>query len=118
MPFVEHLMGLGTPGAQASATAGGGQTGLTALGTTATDALQLSASWATISGGAGSSGVKIPAASGGYGGIRNDSGQTIVVYPPTGSTVNAAAASVTLATAKTMLYFYTSATTLATLTGA
>jgi hypothetical protein len=51
--------------------------------------------------------------------IRNDSGQTITVYPfSTATTMNAAAASVTLATAKTMLVKATSATTWVTLTGA
>ena len=51
--------------------------------------------------------------------IRNDSGQTITVYPyNTSTTMNAAAASVSLATAKTMLVKATSATTWVTLTGA
>jgi hypothetical protein len=51
--------------------------------------------------------------------IRNDSGQTITIYPfNTSSTINAAATSVTLATAKTMLLVGMSATTWATLTGA
>lgn len=118
MPFVNHVMAFGMAPSLASATVGGGVTGLTALGTTATDALQLSGSWNTISGGAGSSGVIVPGTTAGFGGIRNDSGQTIVIYPGTGKTVNAAAASVTLATAKTMFFFWTSATTLATLTGA
>lgn len=118
MPFVEHLMGLGTPPVLASATAGGGATGLVAVGSTAGTALQLSASWNAITTSAGSTGVILPVASGGFCGIRNDSGQTIVVYPGTGKTVNAAASSVTLATALTMLCFQTSATTWATITSA
>lgn len=118
MPFPEHLMGLGTPGLTASAMAGGGTTGLVATGSTSADALQLSASWNTITTSSASTGVILPKVSGGFGGIRNDSGQTITVYPPSGSTVNAAASSVTLATAKTMLFFATSPTTWATLTGA
>lgn len=111
MPFIEHLMGLGTPGAVASAMAGGGATGLVATGSTATDALQLSASWNAITTSSASTGVILPKASGGFCGIRNDSGQTITVYPGTGKTINAAAASVTVATAKTMFFFQTSATT-------
>ena len=119
MPFIEHLMGLGTPGLPASATAGSGATGLVATGTTATDALQLSGSWNTITASSASTGVKLPNVSGGFMGIRNDSGQTISVYPySTATTMNAGATSVTLATAKTMLVFWTSATTVATLTGA
>jgi hypothetical protein len=118
MPFTEHLMGLGTPGAAAAATAGSGATGLVATGSTAADALQLSASWNTITTSSASTGVKLPNVTGGFCGIRNDSGQTITVYPySTATTVNAAAASVTLATAKTMLVFWTSATTVATITG-
>ena len=118
MPFLEHLMGLGTPPALADATAGGGKTGLVAVGSTATDALQLSASWNTITTSSGSTGVILPKASGGFCGIRNDSGQTINVYPGTGNTVNAAASSVTVATAKTAFFFMTSATTWASITGA
>ena len=111
MPFIEHLMGLGTPANQAAAMAGGGATGLVATGTTATDALQLSASWNAITTSSASTGVRLPNVSGGFIGIRNDSGQTITVYPFTGATVNAAASSVTLATAKTMILFQTSPTT-------
>jgi hypothetical protein len=44
-------------------------------------------------------------------GIWNASGQTITVYPATGSTINAAAASVTMANNKAALFFATSATT-------
>lgn len=112
MPFTEHLMGTGVPPLQASTTAGGGVTGLVALGSTATDALQLSASWNAITTSAASTGVKLPGGvTQGFCGIRNDSGQTVTVYPPTGQTINAAAASVSLATAKTMFFFMTSATT-------
>jgi len=119
MPFIEHLMGTHVPPAQASATAGGGTTGLVATGSTSADALQLSNSWNTITTSSASTGVILPGGtSGGFGGIRNDSGQTITVYPGTGKTVNAAASSVTLATAKTMFFFQTSATTWATITSA
>ena len=44
-------------------------------------------------------------------GVRNDSGQTIVIYPKSGSTINAAASSLNVATAKTVILFATSATT-------
>lgn len=111
MPFIEHLMGLGVGPNQASATAGGGVTGLVATGSTATDALQLSTSWNAITTSSGSTGVILPNASGGFCGIWNKSGQTITVYPGTGKTINNAAASVTLADAKAMLFFQTSATT-------
>ena len=92
---------------------GDGATGLVALGSTATDALQLSAVWNTITTSSASTGVKLPPTEvGAMVGIRNDSGQTITVYPfNTSSTVNAAASSVTIATAKTMILFATSSTT-------
>jgi hypothetical protein len=44
-------------------------------------------------------------------GIRNDSGQTITIYPKAGSTINAAASTLTMVTAKSMILFATSATT-------
>ena len=67
-----------------------------------------------------STGVKLPPTeAGAMVGIRNDSGQTISVYPyNTSSTINAAAASVTLATAKSMILFAPSATTWASVTSA
>lgn len=111
MPFLEHLMGLGDPAQLAAAHAGGGATGLVAVGSTSADALQLSTSWNAITTSSASTGVILPKATAGFCGIRNDSGQTITVYPGTGNTINAAASSVTVATAKTMLFFKTSATT-------
>ena len=99
--------------------AGDGATGLVATGSTAADALQLSAVWNTITTSSASTGVKLPPTeAGAMVGIRNDSGQTVTVYPATSSTINAAAASVTLATAKTMILFATSATTWASVTTA
>lgn len=115
MPFIEHLMGLGMPANLASATAGGGVTAVVATGSTSADAFQLSGTWNAITTSAGSSGIIIPTASGGFGGVWNNSGQTIVLYPGTGKTLNNAAASITIANTKAMLYFQTSATTFATI---
>jgi len=99
--------------------AGDGATGLVAVGSTAADALQLSAVWNTITTSSASTGVKLPPTeAGAMVGIRNDSGQTVTVYPATSSTINAGASSVTLATAKTMILFATSATTWASVTRA
>ena len=118
MPFVEHLMGNGVPPGPALATAGGGTTGLVATGSSSADALQLSNSWNAITTSPASTGVILPKASGGFCGIRNDSGQTIAVYPGSGNTINAAASSVNLVTATSMLCFKTSATTWASITSA
>jgi len=99
--------------------AGDGATGLVAVGSTAADALQLSAVWNTITTSSSGTGVKLPPTeAGAMVGIRNDSGQTVTVYPATSSTINAAASSVSLATAKTMILFATSATTWASVTTA
>ena len=98
---------------------GDGTTGLVAVGSSATDALQLSAVFNKITTSSASTGVKLqPTEMGAIVGIRNDSGQTISVYPATGSTMNAAASSVTLADGKTMLCFGISSTVWATMTGA
>ncbi len=105
MPFTEHLMGLGSGPYLGAAIAGGGATGLVAVGSTSADALQLSASWNAITTSSASTGVILPVATGGFCGIRNDSGQTIKVYPGTGKTINAAASSVDLATATAMFFF-------------
>lgn len=119
MPFPSHFMSAGNSPRSAQTCMGGGAVGLVAAGSTIADALQLSASWNTITTSSASTGVILPPTEdGALMGIRNDSGQTITIYPKAGSTVNAAASSVTLATAKTMLLFATSATTWATLTGA
>lgn len=118
MPFIDHLMGLGTPPLLAEATAGGGKTGLVATGSSSADALQLSESWGAITTSSASTGCILPNANGGFCGYRNDSGQTITFYPGTGKTINAAASSYTVATAKTALFFMTSPTTWAAITTA
>ena len=98
---------------------GDGAVALVATGSTATDALQLSAVWNTFTTGSAGGAKLPPTEAGAVVGIRNDSGNTITVYPyNTSSTVNAGAASVTLATAKTMILFAPSATTWASVTTA
>jgi len=99
---------------------GDGAVGLVAVGSTAATALQLSAVWNTITTSAASTGVKLqPTEAGAVVGIRNDSGQTVTVYPfDTSSTINAGATSLTIATAKTVLLFAPSATTWASITTA
>ena len=120
MAFPSRIMGAGNSPLSAESICGTGAVGLVALGSTAADALQLNVSNNTITTSAASTGVKLPPTeSGARMIIRNDSGQTITIYPfNTSSTINAGATSVTLATAKTMLLVGMSATTWATLTGA
>ena len=119
MPIPSQVLSAGNSPLSTIAINGDGATGLVATGTTIADALQLSNSWNTITTSSASTGVILPPTEmGAVVGIRNDSGQTITVYPKSGSTVNAAASSVTLATAKTMLLFAPSATTWASITTA
>ena len=120
MAFPSRIMGAGNSSLSAQVICGEGAVGLVATGTTAADALQLNVSNNTITTSAASTGVKLPPCEVGADMIiRNDSGQTLTVYPyNTSTTMNAAAASVSLATAKTMLVKATSATTWVTLTGA
>jgi outer membrane lipoprotein SlyB len=119
MPIPSKVLASGNSPLATIAISGDGATGLVATGSSITDALQLSAVWNAITTSSASTGVILPPTEvGATIGIRNDSGQTITVYPKSGSTVNAAASSVTLATAKTMILFATSATTWASVTGA
>lgn len=108
-----RIMAMGNSANSTSAIVGGGTAGLTATGSTAADALQLSTSMSRLSGGAGSSGVKLlPTEMGAEMWIRNDSGQTILVYPfNVSSTINASATSFSVATAKTAVFKADSATT-------
>lgn len=119
--ITSHVMAAGNSPLATAAICGGGTTGLVAVGSSQTDALQLSVSQNTITTSSASTGVKLPTCeTGSEIWIRNDSGQTITVYPKetSGVTINAAAASVTLATAKTMVLKGMSATTWASITSA
>jgi hypothetical protein len=119
MAIPSRVLASGNSPLSTTSICGDGTVGLVATGTTAADALQLSAVFNKIATSAGSTGVKLqPTEMGAIVGIRNDSGQTISVYPATGSTMNAAASSVTLADGKTMLCFGISSTVWATMTGA
>lgn len=119
MAIPSRVLGSGTAPLTTLSICGDGATGLVATGTSATDALQLSAVWNTITTSSASTGVKLPPTeAGAMVGICNNSGQTITIYPATGSTINAAAASVTLANGKTAILFAPSATTWASVTTA
>lgn len=105
--ITSHVLAAGTSPMLAQTITGGGASGLVAVGTNQATALQLSASQNAITTSAASTGVKLQATEAGNEvWIRNDSGQTITVYPfePSGTTFNAAAASVTVATAKTAVF--------------
>jgi len=112
MAIPSRVQASGNSGLATTSICGDGATGLVALGSTIADALQLSAVWSTITTSSASTGVILPPTEvGAMIGIRNDSGQTVTVYPKAGSTINAAAANLSVATAKTVILFATSATT-------
>lgn len=93
---------------------GGIATGLTATGSSSTDAYQLTKSVSVVGTTASSTGVILPkvafdADAVDFVLIVNNGAQTLTIYPDSGSTVNATT-SVSLATTKTALLFKTSAT--------
>lgn len=112
MAIPSRVQASGNSGLSTTSICGDGATGLVAVGSTIADALQLSAVWNTITTSSASTGVILPPTEvGAMIGIRNDSGQTVTIYPKAGSTINAAASTLTVATAKTVILFATSATT-------
>lgn len=118
MAIPSRVLGSGNASLATTSICGDGATGLLATGSTAATALQLSAVWNTMAT-ASAGGVKLPPTeAGAMVGVRNDSGSTVTVYPAPGSTINAAAASITVADGKTILFFAPSATTWAAITTA
>tara|TARA_R110000822_G_scaffold101808_1_gene228142 strand:- start:1362 stop:1721 length:360 start_codon:yes stop_codon:yes gene_type:complete len=112
MAIPSRVLASGNSPLSTTSICGDGATGLVALGSTIADALQLSAVWNTVTTSSASTGLILPPTEvGAMVGVRNDSGQTIVIYPKSGSTINAAASSLNVATAKTVILFATSATT-------
>lgn len=112
MAIPSRVLASGNSPLSTTSICGDGAVGLVATGTTIADALQLSAVWNTITSSSASTGVILPPTeAGAMIGIRNDSGQTITIYPKSGSTINAGASTLTVATAKTVILFAVSATT-------
>jgi len=112
MAIPSRVLASGNSPLSTTSICGDGATGLVALGSTIADALQLSAVWNAVTTSSASTGLILPPTeAGAMIGVRNDSGQTIVIYPKSGSTINAAASSLNVATAKTVILFATSATT-------
>jgi hypothetical protein len=102
MTIPSHVQAAGNSPLSTSSICGTGTSGLVAVGTTAADALQLSTSLNRITTSSASTGVKLPPTEMGASvWIRNDSGQTLKVYPfNTASTLNATATSFDIPTAR------------------
>lgn len=116
-----HILASGSSPLQTQTIVGGGATALVAVGTNQATALQLSASQNFITTSSASTGVKLQATEAGMEvWIFNGSGVTITVYPfeTSGTTFNAAAASVTLSNGKAMVCKAASTTVIMTITSA
>lgn len=120
MTFPSRVLGSGNSPLSTSSICGTGAVGLVAVGSTIADALLLSVSQNTITTSALGTGVRLPPTEDGAKVIiRNDSGQTITIYPySVASTINAGATSLSLATAKTAVLYGMSGTTWASVTSA
>jgi hypothetical protein len=118
MAFPSRVQGAGTSGGQTTAICGDVSAAVTATGSTATDALSVSAVVVRSATTASGTGVKLPAPeAGAMMVVRNDGAETLTVYPPTGSTINGSASD-SIAAGKANLYFGTSGTTWVSLDGA
>jgi len=102
------LMSAGTPATQAAAIVGDVQAALVLAGTTAADAAKITGECVLMTSGTG--GAILPSSTKGDTYLlKNESGATCTLYPPTGATINATT-SLSMATAKSVVVFFTSAT--------
>lgn len=110
MPIPSRLMGSGLAAQAAQNICGDVGDGLVAAGSSATDALQLSAANNQVATTTASTGVKLPPTEpGAVILVRNSGASTLTVYPPTGSTINGTT-SASILTAKGAVFFATNAT--------
>jgi hypothetical protein len=118
MTIPSRVMGSGNAPLSTQSICGVATTGLTAAGSSATDALQLSNSYSVVGTTAASTGVKLVSTENGATVVvANDGASTLTVYPKTGSTIDGAA-SVSIATGKRRVFWGTSDTTWVSLLGA
>ena len=116
MPIPSRIMATGNSPNSATAIAGDAASGVVALGSTQTDALQLTAVYTALTTSSGSTGVKLmPCEAGAMQFIYNLTGQTMQIYSreTTGVTMNSAVAGstgVSLGNTKTAICFADSAT--------
>jgi hypothetical protein len=119
MTIPSRVLGSGISPLATQSIAGTATVGLVATGTNAATALQLETSYNVVATTAASTGVKLLKTENGASMVvaNNAATNTIVVYPPTGSTIDGAA-SVQIATAKRRVFWGTSDTTWVSLLGA
>ena len=119
MAIPSRVLGAGNSALSTISICGDGATAIVATGSSATDALQLSACYNSIGTAAASTGVKLPPTEvGAMVAVYNGGASTLTVYPATGSTINAAAASLSVTATTRVLFIATSATTWISIAGA
>jgi hypothetical protein len=92
MPLLQELIGAGTPALQTQGILGSVANGLTAAGSSNTDALQLTAAINRVTTTAASTGVVLPSAMltpGARVTVINSGANALLVYPGTGAQINA-----------------------------
>ena len=118
MAIPSRVQGAGQSGGATTAICGDVGNTLTAAGSSATDALALSAVHNRVSTTAASTGVKLPTAeAGAIVTVANDGANTLTVYPQTGATIDGGA-SVAIATTKRRLFVGISPTVWVSILGA
>lgn len=104
MAFPSRVLAAGSSPLLSTTICGDVGNSLTAAGSSASDALQLSAVHNRVSTTAASTGVKLPPAeTGAVVTVANDGASTLTVYPATGATIDGAA-SASIATTKRRLF--------------
>ena len=102
------LLSVGLPAAAAGGIVGDVQATLVLAGSAASDAAAITGECVLMTSGTG--GAILPASTKGDTYLlKNESGSTCTLYPPTGATINATT-SLSMATAKSVVVFFTSAT--------
>lgn len=102
------LMSAGTPAVQAQAIVGEVQS-LTLAGSSATDATKITGECVIITTSSAGGAILPVSNKGDTFFIKNEAGNTCTLYPPTGATINATT-SLSIATAKSVIVFFSSAT--------
>lgn len=120
MAIPSRVLSSGNSPLSTTSICGDGATGLTATGSAASDALQLSACYNSIGTAAASTGVKLPPTeAGAMVVVYNGGASTVAVYPfNTSSTINAGATSLSVTATTRVLLVATSATTWVSIAGA
>lgn len=87
MALAREIMGGGASSGLATAIFGGINTGVTAAGSSQTDATAIQAGKVIVAGADGNKGVILPAVRHGVITVFNNSGSTLKVYPPSGAAI-------------------------------